>query len=179
MGFPSDDATSERPRTRYRVLGRIAALAILYVVLVEGPRQMIQLNAEWQWPRWQIPGGRLIGSALMVGTVAVWLYCSRLFERVGKGTPFVTEPPQQLVTVGLYGYSRNPIYVAHVAFLLGWFLRSGCPAVLLYTGVIVALIHATIVWLEEPGLRERFGEAYVRYTHTVPRWLSIRPAERA
>ena len=171
--------TGGRPGTFYRVLGRITAIAILFVVLVEGPRRMIELNAEWQWPRWQVPAGRLIGGALMIGVVAVWLYCSRLFSRIGKGTPFVTEPPKQLVTAGLYRYSRNPIYVAHVAFLFGWFLRSGCPAVLLYTGVIVALIHAEILWWEEPGLRARFGADYVRYTHTVPRWLLIRPAERA
>jgi protein-S-isoprenylcysteine O-methyltransferase Ste14 len=114
----------------------------------------------------------------MAGAVAVWLYCSRLFSRIGKGTPFINEPPKHLVTSGLYSHSRNPIYVAHVAFLLGWFLGSGCVALLPYTGVIIVLLHAFIVRWEEPGLRERFGEDYVRYTQTVPRWLFLRPRSR-
>ena len=158
-----------------RALGRLAALFILLIVLVLGPVEMIRLNAAWSWPLWPIPAGRFIGGGLMLGAVAVWLYCSRLFARVGKGTPFVTEPPRHLVTAGLYRYSRNPIYVAHVAFLLGWFRRSGAVALLLYTAAIAALIHVTIVRLEEPGLRGRCGEDYVRYTRRVPRWLLIRP----
>ena len=86
---------------------------------------MIDLNQRLDWPRWHNPAGQIIGGGLMAGAVAVWLYCSRLFSRIGKGTPFINEPPKHLVTSGLYSHSRNPIYVAHVAFLLGWFLGSG------------------------------------------------------
>jgi len=157
------------------VLGKISAIIILLIALLLGPIGMIRLNEAWDWPRWKIPVCQVIGGGLMVGAVAVWLYCSRLFSRIGKGTFFATEPPRYLVTAGIYRYSRNPIYVAHVAFLFGWFLLSGCPTVLLYTGLAIALIHAVIIWWEEPGLRERFSEDYERYTRTVPRWCFIRP----
>lgn len=160
------------------MLGRISAVLTLLVVLVLGPVGMIALDETWGWPRWQAPGGRVLGGGLMVAAVAVWLYCSRLFSRIGKGTPFVTEPPRHLVTAGLYRYSRNPIYVAHVAFLFGWFLRSGALTLLPYIGAIIALIHAVIVCWEEPGLRKRFGEDYVRYTQSVSRWLLIPPRSR-
>jgi protein-S-isoprenylcysteine O-methyltransferase Ste14 len=157
---------------------KISIALALFIVLVLGPVGMIDLNQRLDWPRWHNPAGQIIGGGLMAGAVAVWLYCSRLFSRIGKGTPFINEPPKHLVTSGLYSHSRNPIYVAHVAFLLGWFLGSGCVALLPYTGVIIVLLHAFIVRWEEPGLRERFGEDYVRYTQTVPRWLFLRPRSR-
>ncbi len=169
-----DRATIKRFRRLPIMLGKIAALLILAIALVLGPMGMISLNKAWGWPRWQIPLCQVIGGGLMIGAAAVWLHCSHLFSRIGKGTFFATEPPRRLVAAGLYRYSRNPFYVAHVAFLFGWFLLSGCPTILLYTGLAVALIQAVIIWWEEPGLRERFGKEYERYTQTVPRWLFIR-----
>jgi protein-S-isoprenylcysteine O-methyltransferase Ste14 len=155
-------------------LGKISAALILLIALVMGPIGMVRLNSLWGWPRWKIPVCQVIGGGLMVSAMAVWFYCSHLFSRIGEGTFFATEPPRRLVSSGLYHYSRNPFYVAHVAFLFGWFLLSGCPTVLLYTGLAIALIHAVIIWWEEPGLRKRFGEDYERYTQAVPRWLFIR-----
>jgi protein-S-isoprenylcysteine O-methyltransferase Ste14 len=178
MSGQGDHTAVRRPGTLYAALGRLSALLTLLIVLVLGPIRMIELNQAWGWPRWQVPAGRAIGAGLMVGAVVVWLYCSRLFSRIGKGTPFVTEPPRHLVTAGLYRYSRNPIYVAHVALLFGWVLRAGDLTLVLYAGLVIALLQAVLVWWEEPGLRERFGEDYVRYTQSVPRWLLVLPGGR-
>jgi protein-S-isoprenylcysteine O-methyltransferase Ste14 len=77
------------------------------------------------------------------------------------------------VTDGLYLYSRNPLYVAHVPVLLGWYVASGRLAVLLCAGAVAALFHGSIVLREEPALRAQFGEDYVRYTATVARWIPL------
>jgi protein-S-isoprenylcysteine O-methyltransferase Ste14 len=159
------------------MLGKILLVFGLSILLVVGPLGLISLNDAWGWPSWQIPAGGVIGGVLMAGAVGVWLYCLRLFSRVGQGTPFITDPPRLLVTTGLYRYSRNPIYLAHLAFLAGWILLSGRLAVLLYTGLMAALIEAAIIGWEEPELRKRFGEEYARYARTVPRWLFI-PSHR-
>jgi protein-S-isoprenylcysteine O-methyltransferase Ste14 len=176
MSLKSADGrtTSRRFRHLPVVLGKIAAVLILLMALVVGPTGMIRLNSVWNWPRWKIPACKVIGGGLILCAAAGWFYCLRIFSWIGKGTFFATEPPRRLVTSGLYRYSRNPFYVAHITFLFGWFLLSGCPTVLLYTGLAIALIHAVIIWWEEPGLRKRFGEDYERYTQTVPRWLFIR-----
>jgi protein-S-isoprenylcysteine O-methyltransferase Ste14 len=159
-------------------LGKAAAVLILLVALVLGPLAMIRLNQAWGWPRWTIPAFQELGSALMVAAAAVWVYCWRAFSCIGKGTFFATEPTRAMVTTGLYRYSRNPFYVAHVAFLLGWFLLSGCPTLLLYSGLAFAVIQSVILWWEEPGLRRRFGADYARYVKTVPRWLFLRSRSR-
>jgi protein-S-isoprenylcysteine O-methyltransferase Ste14 len=169
-----DRAASNRFRRLPVVFGKVSAFLILLIALVLGPIGMIRLNKVWGWPQWKIPVFQAIGGGLVVCAVTVWFYCSHLFSSDGKGTFFATEPTRQLVTTGLYRYSRNPFYVAHVAFLLGWFLLSGCPTVLLYTGLAIGFIQAVIIWWEEAGLRKRFGEDYARYTQAVPRWLFIR-----
>ena len=117
-----------------------------------------------------------MGALLVLGGAGVALYCSSLFRRIGLGTPVPIEPPQQLVVSGLYRYSRNPIYVADVAILLGIFLVGGWATQLLYALVVTGLIHALIVLHEEPVLQRRFGEPYARYVQRVPRWLPSRAA---
>src|SRR5262245_54591468 len=54
----------------------------------------------------------------VVGTVGL-LWCFVEFFRGGEGTPAPYEPPRQLVTRGLYRYSRNPIYAAVLITVVG------------------------------------------------------------
>lgn len=147
-------------------------VAVVFFLL---PAWMVELNRAWAWPRWGSPLGRVLGAVLIAGGLGVALHCSRLFSRVGEGTPIPIEPPKHLVLSGLYRYSRNPIYVADVAILLGVFLYLGHAALLLYAVAVALVLQAVIVWWEEPVLCRRFGEAYVRYTRAVPRWLLLRP----
>ena len=52
------------------------------------------------------------------------LWCARDFYVSGKGTLAPWAPPQALVVVGLYRYSRNPMYVAVALILLAGLSRS-------------------------------------------------------
>jgi protein-S-isoprenylcysteine O-methyltransferase Ste14 len=153
----------------------VAGTAFLTTLFVLLPAGAVLLNETLDWPRWQIAGGRILGSGLVLAGLVVLAYCAGLFSRVGKGTPVPLEPPEHLVIEGLYRFSRNPIYVAQVAYLLGLFLYRGELALALYAAIFAVVIHISVVRTEEPELRQRFGEEYVRYTREVPRWLSIRP----
>jgi protein-S-isoprenylcysteine O-methyltransferase Ste14 len=156
-----------RPTT---LLVGVVAMTVIFVL---GPMGMVWLNEALDWPRWQTDIGRTVGTLLIVVGIGVVAYCSRLFARIGHGTPVPIEPPEHLVVTGLYRYSRNPIFVADVAILLGLFLYRGEVALLLYAGLFVGLIHIVIVAREEPELRDRFGDEYMRYTRAVPRWIGI------
>lgn len=153
------------------------ALGALFLgtFFVLAPFGAIQLNEACDWPRWQTDAGRVVGSALVLAGIGVFAYCSGLFSRVGKGTPVPIEPPDHLVIEGLYRFSRNPMYAAQVACLLGLFGYRGELALLLYAAIYAGAIHSEVVWREEPELRKRFGEQYVRYAREVPRWIPIWP----
>ncbi len=146
----------------------------LGTVFIFAPAGAIQLNGAYGWPRWQVPGGAVVGICIMLAGIAVLLYSSGLFSRVGRGTPVPIEPPEHLVITGLYRYSRNPMYVAQVAVLLGLFLYRGELSLALYAAIWAGAVGSWVVWREEPELRRRFGEEYVRYTQQVPRWIPRR-----
>jgi protein-S-isoprenylcysteine O-methyltransferase Ste14 len=144
-------------------------------VFVLAPIGMVELNEACGWPRWQSGIGRFIGGGLVLAGIALSVYCWNVFSRAGEGTPVPTDPPKHLVITGLYRYSRNPMYSAHAAILLGLFLYSGELSLLFYAGIYIGGIYTWIVLREEPELRKRFGAEYDRYRQRVPRWVAIWP----
>ena len=106
----------------------------------------------------------LLGIVLLLATV-------REFYVVGRGTLAPWSPPEQLVTTGLYRYSRNPMYVAVVLVLLGWAALFRSFPLLVYTLVVTIGFHLRLVFGEEPWLAQRHGDRWLRYAAGVPRWL--------
>ncbi len=157
----------------------VATWGAAFIVVIFGlvPGWVAEVNHELGWPQWRTTAGQAIGVMLFIGGLSLAAYCSRLFARIGKGTPVPIAPPTELVISGLYRFTRNPIYVAQVTILLSYFWYSGELALLLYSGVWALLVQGFIVWVEEPDLRNRFGEDYLEYTREVPRWVSV-PARR-
>jgi len=155
-----------------------ALFGATFVVCIFGlvPSDLADLNDELGWWRWQGAVGQALGVALFVASLGLILYCSRLFDRLGHGTPVPINPPTELVISGLYRYSRNPMYVGQVGILLSYFLYSGKLTLLLYACAWAALVQLFIVQVEEPGLRRRFGSSYEDYCRAVPRWLGPRRA---
>ena len=79
-------------------------------------------------------------------------------------------PPERLVTTGPYAWSRNPMYLGHIVFLLGLTL-----ALQSWLGAVITA--ATAVWFhfrvrrDEKRMDERFGQPYREYSAGVRRWL--------
>jgi protein-S-isoprenylcysteine O-methyltransferase Ste14 len=79
-----------------------------------------------------------------------------------------------LVVGGPYRFTRNPMYLCGMLIWLGWIIFYGSVAVLAGTVVIWGSVGMLVVPWEERNLEARFGEAYLRYKHSVPRWLGRR-----
>jgi protein-S-isoprenylcysteine O-methyltransferase Ste14 len=107
---------------------------------------------------------------LVVGTFLL-LWCVRDFYVTGKGTLAPWNPPRHLVTVGLYQWSRNPMYVAVVTILVGWASWFGSVALATYALAIATAFHLRVVLFEEPWLARTHGDAWQRYRARVPRWV--------
>ncbi len=54
---------------------------------------------------------------------------------------------------------------------LALFLRS--PTLLVFLVIVIILGAAYVRAIEEPLLRQRYGQAYSQYENDVPRWLRI------
>jgi len=105
-----------------------------------------------------------VGAGCLVG-------CVRDFLVSGRGTLAPWDPPRKLVTVGLYRFVRNPMYLAVLTIVLGWSLYFGSPGVALYSVVLAVGFHLRVTLHEEPWLRRQFGPDGSRYLKTVPRWI--------
>jgi protein-S-isoprenylcysteine O-methyltransferase Ste14 len=121
-----------------------------------------------------IPGSdlvhRLTGGALIVIGLAVAGAGIRNFSRAG--TPVRGyKPTCALVTAGIHGWSRNPIYLGMFLIYFGIGLVAQGPWVLLITLPLAITIRYGVVAREEAYLERRFGDAYRNYKSRVRRWL--------
>jgi len=81
-----------------------------------------------------------------------------------------TDHPDELITTGVFTFSRNPIYVAFAFVLLGQFLIFSNWILLVYTGAAVWLFHRQVL-REEEFLKGHYGADYSDYCQRVRRYL--------
>jgi protein-S-isoprenylcysteine O-methyltransferase Ste14 len=126
------------------------------------------LGREWDLalPRWTAIPGVILGLAGCVGMIV----CIALFVVRGRGTPAIFDAPRHFVAVGPYRYVRNPMYLSALASFAGYGLFVRSTSVLGFAAGWFILVHAFVLFIEEPGLRERFGNTYDDYCKRVPRW---------
>lgn len=116
------------------------------------------------------PRAWVAGALFAIGVIA-WIACLDVFSRRGRGTPLPFDAPSQLVTTGLFGAIRNPIMAAELLVIWSEAIYLSSLGVALYAAAVTVLAHLLVVRVEEPELRERFGERYGAYCREVPRWL--------
>ena len=102
---------------------------------------------------------------------ALLFWCFYDFVVTGKGTPAPIDPPKRLVMQGLYRYVRNPMYLGVATVLVGESMYFASIPLLKYSVVVFLLFHCFVIFYEEPLLRKKFGDSYLYYCKTVPRWL--------
>jgi protein-S-isoprenylcysteine O-methyltransferase Ste14 len=120
---------------------------------------------------WALPGTSYGGVILFAGLCLLG-WCIRDFYVAGKGTLAPWDPPETLVIIGLYKYTRNPMYVAVLTMLVGWVLMYGSVFLLVYTVSFAFIFNRRVVLHEEPWLSSTFGADWQRYAASVPRWLT-------
>jgi protein-S-isoprenylcysteine O-methyltransferase Ste14 len=76
----------------------------------------------------------------------------------------------RLITTGTFALSRNPIYVAFVAFCIGIFLAYPNITTLVFLVALTALVRRQII-REEQFLKAHYGSEYEEYCERVRRWV--------
>jgi protein-S-isoprenylcysteine O-methyltransferase Ste14 len=110
------------------------------------------------------------GAALFTGGATLVAHSIRLFMRFGRGTLAPWDPTHELVSVGAYRFSRNPMKGGLFIVLAGEALVTRSAALLVWFVCFAAVNGLYIRLHEEPGLHRRFGERYRDYCARVPRW---------
>ena len=85
--------------------------------------------------------------------------------------PFTPDDTEQLVTTGLYRFSRNPMYVAMASILVGIAFFFGNIASFLSVVLFCCVITQLQIKPEEKVLAEMFGQSFLDYSHRTRRWM--------
>lgn len=107
--------------------------------------------------------------AALAGLSFIFAGTSR-FRRLGNNL----EPwkhSNQIVSTGIYRYTRNPMYLGMALLYIGlalWF-RSSWAMILL--PVTILAIRTQVIAREERYLAAKFGDEYLAYKARVRRWI--------
>lgn len=119
----------------------------------------------------------IIGSVLLAlwGATCGWT-AIRFF--IARGSPVPLNPPQELVTTGLYAYVRNPMVSGWLSGMLGLGVLLGSITFTFIATPLFAILNVLYLkGIEERELEKKFGEEYLRYKERVPMFIP-RPRKR-
>jgi protein-S-isoprenylcysteine O-methyltransferase Ste14 len=77
----------------------------------------------------------------------------------------------ELVTIGPYSISRNPLYMFSIIGAIGAGAQFGGVAVTILAGIFAWIVHRIVVTQEERLLLAKHGDAFRSYVADVPRFL--------
>jgi protein-S-isoprenylcysteine O-methyltransferase Ste14 len=112
-----------------------------------------------------------VGCVIIIPGLFLLGFTIRQFIVTGRGTLAPWSPTRKLVVSGPYRYVRNPMISGVVMVLLGESVLTGSLWVFAWCVFFCAMNHVYFIFSEEPGLVKRFGDEYLVYKRSVPRWV--------
>jgi len=114
--------------------------------------------------------GILIGGGLFAAGFALDLLAVGLFRRA-ETRPEPWQPSTRIVAGGIYGRTRNPMYLGMALLYAGLAILFDGPIALLLLPAVLVVIQTQVIAREERYLEDKFGEEYRSYKSRVRRWL--------
>jgi len=147
-------------------------------VIARPPRLYLSFMAagfalDWWRPIALIPEQWLqyvLGGMLITAGGAISSSAFKRFIRAGTNIP-TPLPTTALVTDGIYGISRNPIYVSMSLIHAGIAVAADNIWLLGLLVPLLIVMRYGVIAREEAYLERKFGDPYVAYKSKVRRWL--------
>lgn len=156
MALAARNALPVSHRSRENLLLILPLLLLVILRLATAPP-----STGWE----RIPMN-VLGVALLLGGLSV-----RIIARQWK----TEQAHGALVTTGLYGYIRHPLYVGSFLLGLGLALIVGDWLLLALFLVLFLVNHGSVIRAEERDLHRAFGGAYASYRAEVPAFIPALP----
>jgi protein-S-isoprenylcysteine O-methyltransferase Ste14 len=117
----------------------------------------------------ELPAGWL-GATVFVLALALFAWAIATITRAGSNVP-TNRPTTAIVESGLYGLTRNPIYLGMFLGLIGLAIAFDNLWLLVMLVPFALVIRYGVVAREEAYLERKFGDVYRGYRSRVRRWL--------
>jgi protein-S-isoprenylcysteine O-methyltransferase Ste14 len=115
-------------------------------------------------------GHWIVAASLILIGLALAAAGIRNFSRARTPVP-TNQPTRALVTTGVHGWTRNPIYLGMFLVYGGIGIAARCLAILILMLPLAIVMRHGVVAREEAYLERRFGDAYRNYKARVRRWV--------
>lgn len=137
-------------------------LVFLALAWVQSSRFPVPLSGGWVS---DLLGGLLVGGGLLLALLAV------LEMRKARTTVIPHLEPDALVDSGVFGLTRNPIYLGDAMILAGLTLYWEAWPSLILLPLFVWLITDRFILPEEERLHAAFSTGFEVYRQRVKRWI--------
>lgn len=164
-GIQTDQIARGKERGRRYTVELLMKLATYSVVAVE----LLSICLDWSLFHGPVRVAGLVLGILGDIVFAVSVWTMRDSWRAGIAEQDKTE----LITGGIYQFSRNPAFLGFDLVYLGILLLFFNPLLLLFSLFAAVMLHLQILQ-EEQYLPSVFGESYRTYQRTVCRYIGRR-----
>jgi protein-S-isoprenylcysteine O-methyltransferase Ste14 len=107
----------------------------------------------------------------LILTSFLLIYLSAKSFKSHQEDPNPITKSNKLITVGIFKYLRNPMYLSLILFQLGVGSLLSFLHISFFSLFTLFILHFFIIKKEESYLRDKFGEQYIIYTQTSRRWI--------
>lgn len=139
----------------------MALLAVLFGTFLHWFWPIPMTSENLRWP---------LGFIFILIGIGIIIFCSKLFKKAQTNIePWKTT--SHIVTTGIYGISRNPIYTSFILIGLGIAFAFNSVWIAAMQIAVVIIIEKFVIKKEEAYLESKFGDEYRNYKMKVRRWL--------
>ncbi|WP_299736187.1 isoprenylcysteine carboxylmethyltransferase family protein [uncultured Roseobacter sp.] len=138
---------------------------VLCLALAWGQAQYYALGLSLAHPITFLLAGLFVGGGIVITLLAVMEF------RRHQTTIIPHETPSALIQSGIFGRSRNPIYLADVLILAGLCLWWDAVLALVLVPLLVWVLEKRFIIPEENRMRREFRADFARYVQKTRRWV--------
>ncbi len=140
--------------------------------LIMGGFLVLGLVIHFVYPVSVIPRslGPWLGTPVILLSVLIVVSAFRALRR-GETTFDVRKSTTNIVSDGVFQYSRNPMYLSMLLLYGGLAFLINSLWLLVATIPLAVVIQKGVIEREEHYLRRKFGEEYLCYKTRVRRWI--------
>ena len=117
--------------------------------------------------------GRSLGAAILMltGVIISGLGVASFRRARTTVNPMKPRSASVLVDWGIYGLTRNPMYLGFLVVLLGWAIFLSNIVAFLLLPAFIFYMNRFQIEPEEKALAATFGQQFIAYKARVRRWL--------
>ncbi len=157
--------------TVHDFVGKLFRLTLIVTALIVFIFSFLERYYEWLSPIiWMNSSPLTVVGIVLLILALIWVLVAQLQMGDSWRIGIDEKNESNLVQHGLFGVSRNPIFLGMLVMLVGLLFILPTAVTLTVAALGFVLIHIQ-VRLEEAFLSEKYGEGYRKYQMNVRRWI--------